>query len=258
MVEIKEHGLAMKPELVLKTRENIKTQTRRLMVPGNCNGTYNETKEWNWDDLDFTDAFVDGAPKGLLEYLKVSRPVDESRHRLWSRIEVGDALWIKEEHLITIEVEKGVRGFLCEYKDGEFIFYSRDRLGEDTCNKLDSRVTIGKWQRARYIPKAMARIWCQVNSVRVEQLGNISESDAIAEGIDEQFVGGDVGFMFYDYLQKKYSRVSAVRSFRSLWEKIHGDWVPDVWLWVYGYDVLSKNGRPEVISNELKSKYYIE
>ena len=40
-----------------------------------------------------------------------------------------------------------------------------------------------KWKSPRYMPKWSARIWLKVKGVRVERLQDITNSDAIAEGV---------------------------------------------------------------------------
>jgi hypothetical protein len=75
---------------------------------------------------------------------------------------------------------------------------------------------------ALFMPRAASRILLEVVSVRVERLQAISESDAIAEGIER---GGDNTAEWFS---------SPVDSYRSLWERINGtgSWNANPLIWV--------------------------
>ena len=66
------------------------------------------------------------------------------------------------------------------------------------------------------MPRAASRILLEVTAVRVEQLQDISESDAMAEGCYT-----DPACPAYD-------------AYRSLWEQINGpgSWNANPWVWV--------------------------
>lgn len=85
-----------------------------------------------------------------------------------------------------------------------------------------------------------SNIILEVTNVRLESLQDISEKDAIAEGIDWEIFNGNV--LFFDYLQKEYSISSPVISFRSLWVKINGEksWEKNPFVWVYDFKLITK------------------
>ena len=98
------------------------------------------------------------------------------------------------------------------------------------------------------MPKWAARIWLEITGVRVERLQDISEKDAIAEGIErtEDFFGCPC---WRDYSEPEGLDASVcpddpIGSFQTLWESIGGDWDANPWVWVVDFKVLSTTGRP--------------
>lgn len=86
------------------------------------------------------------------------------------------------------------------------------------------------------MPRWASRITLEIVNVRVERLGEISEADAIAEGVGDNGREDDRGRTFQDYRKKSEfcSFVSAKSSYWTLWESIHGpgSWAPERWVWV--------------------------
>lgn len=89
---------------------------------------------------------------------------------------------------------------------------------------------------ARFMPKAYARTFLEVVSVRVERLQNISEVDAFAEGVifvismeDEPAEAGGKPFL------------PGRAAFRKLWEEINGtgSWNANPWVWVIEFKRIS-------------------
>lgn len=102
----------------------------------------------------------------------------------------------------------------------------------------------GDWTRPRpaiHMPRWASRLTLRITDVRVQRLQDISEWDAIAEGIE--CVGGRASIApWADYCG--LSRFSAPsRSFQSLWESIHGpeSWDANPWVWALSFDVLRGN-----------------
>jgi len=87
------------------------------------------------------------------------------------------------------------------------------------------------WHRrpAIFMPRRAVRIFLDVVSVRVERLQDISEADAIAEGV--QSVGGGRYWLGADGLTP---RGSAAAAYRDLWISINGaeSWEANPWVWV--------------------------
>lgn len=95
-----------------------------------------------------------------------------------------------------------------------------------------------RWTPGIHMPRWASRITLEVTGVRVERLQDISESDAIAEGIERAPSMGKPGaFQWCDYrLPRDPSEWfnDPVRSYQSLWEQINGpgSWASNPWVWV--------------------------
>ena len=85
------------------------------------------------------------------------------------------------------------------------------------------------------MPKKRARIFLEVTNVRVERLQDITEEDAIAEGIERVSIAPFV-HRFKNYLcNNKF--IGPKESFKTLWMKINGidSWKSNPWVWVYEF-----------------------
>ena len=91
-----------------------------------------------------------------------------------------------------------------------------------------------KWKPSIHMPRWASRINLEIVSVRVERLQEISEEDAIAEGIRSWGEFGWENYMYpagqSDFLYFK----SPKESYRTLWESINGpgSWDINPWVWV--------------------------
>jgi len=123
--------------------------------------------------------------------------------------QVGDRLWVRES---------------LERANDEAIGYPAD--GAWLPN------TPWRWQRHKlpsiHMPRGLSRLTLIVTDVRVQRLQDISEQDAIAEGIECDSDG------WRDYLMPATQCcASAKESYRTLWGAIHADrhpWVSNPWV----------------------------
>jgi len=116
----------------------------------------------------------------------------------------GDRLWVRETHAWT-------RGGGWIYRaDGEVDVFSRCR-----------------WLPSGNMPRSRSRITLEITDVRVEQLQDIREADAKAEGADPALPVADQRW---------------VAGYRVLWEQIHGpgSWDANPWVWVLTFKRVEK------------------
>jgi len=117
----------------------------------------------------------------------------------------GHKLWVRETHMDL----------------GACYLYRADP-GAETERAL---VAPGqRWKPAIHMPRAASRITLEVTGVRVERVASISESDAIAEGID--VTDGEQPSV----------------TFARLWDSINGQrapWQSNPWVWVVAFRLAS-------------------
>jgi hypothetical protein len=86
-----------------------------------------------------------------------------------------------------------------------------------------------------HMPRSAARIFLKVTDVRVEKLGDITETGALAEGIDKQGVY-DSFRNLKGYVYGKHCKDTAKEAFKRLWADIYKEWRNDLWIWVIEFE----------------------
>ncbi len=181
---MKTHGLPFSAPIILAFLRpvNPKTQTRRKITAANSlvDGNGMSAKRWAEMNFDFSRAVVDQGPSPAGNpgpYLKVpARNVklngnEETWHRIYPRIDVGDVIYAKETWNRT---NPGGH-------DGVYFYRADMRFPESIGGGLISRDTL--WKSSMFMPERAARIRRTVTAVRPEPLLQISEADARAEGL---------------------------------------------------------------------------
>lgn len=151
----------------------------------------------------------------------------------------GDLLWVRETW--TGDIFSG--------SANAFIYKASDPNHRNN-KERDLKI----WKSSIRMPKAAARIWLQVEEIRIERLQDIIEEDAIAEGIVGE-KGKVSGVTWYKkFIRERVAQIeelftqSAIECFMSLWQKINGEesWDLNPWVWVVKFKVLSTTGKPQI------------
>ena len=140
--------------------------------------------------------------------------------------QIGDILWVRESFQYSDELDEP--------------FWYKQKYKEDYTQEAFERI---KWKPSIHMPKEAARIFLEVTNVRVERLQDISEEDAIAEGIKKTWINDDIKqCKFKNYINDGKGSKSAIDSFFSLWKKINGEDSLNVnpLVWVYEFKVVEK------------------
>lgn len=146
--------------------------------------------------------------------------------------EVGDVLYVREKHRCK-SYSADYAHATVEYSDKETNFvYINDK---DT-TLLNDRKKPNAWLSGRYMLASFARDYIKITGVRSERLQDITEADARKEGVEP------VGQWWKNYLGTSNFVSSAVQSFQSLWQLIHGTeaWKENPEVWVIEFEETSK------------------
>lgn len=128
----------------------------------------------------------------------------------------GDLLWVRET--------------FCKSPDGPIY-----KATEREAGILEPGDSI-KWTPSIYMPKRYARIWLEINDVRVDRLQDIGGPDIEAEGIIESCCDGRECCCRGAYVDPFDGEPidDPIAEFTKLWESINGvgSWDKNPWVWV--------------------------
>jgi len=142
-----------------------------------------------------------------------------------AKYKVGDIMWVRETYREANGMPTGYR-------------YDWRATAEEDGAPLDE-----PWKPSIFMPKAACRILLEVIEVRHERLNDISEADALAEGverwIEERMKSKPTHYKIY--FHEKGSECSytscPIDSYETLWQKINGEnsWSENPFVWVYTF-----------------------
>lgn len=149
----------------------------------------------------------------------------------------NDRLWVRETHWMDI------RDDLCAVMDLDGFAVDIHPAGKNKFVEDLAALKNNKFWKKRpsiHMPRWASRILLDVVNVRVERLNDISEDDAVAEGIkicpNMNGMDGSVGYVWpdSDYDRNGLCNSSAVTAFLQGWEIINGpgSWDLNPWVWV--------------------------
>lgn len=98
---------------------------------------------------------------------------------------------------------------------------------------------VGRHRQAMHMPRWASRLWLSVTEVRVERLQNVSESDAINEGVEQ--VREHVWRDYFSDPEACVGLGSPVHSYATLWDTLHTEpgtrWQDNPWIYAITFDV---------------------
>lgn len=182
-----ERPIIFQGDMVRAILDGRKTQTRRIVKPApydNCQRIIQHGDEW-------LQVLLNGEDHELTLG-------DVSKRLKCPHGVPGDRLWVRET-------------------------FSRSANGDGIWYWADGNPDYGDWSRPKpsiHMPRWASRITLQITDIRVEQLCDISEEDAIAEGVSNQCEDG--------------MWISAMEQYADLWDSINGggSWDANPWVWV--------------------------
>jgi len=151
--------------------------------------------------------------------------------------------WVTDENLLT-KWGEGINS-QCRYGKVGDVLWVRETWqkvnGNEYLFKANSLGDNLKWKPSIFMPKAACRIFLEITDIKVERLKDISEDDAIAEGI-ERIPGLPFVVRWKDYTHDDNELLYARNSFKSLWVKINGakSLSANPFVWVISFKKITK------------------
>jgi len=147
----------------------------------------------------------------------------------------GDRLWVRETWRHTASSVEEARAITEDIASGTAVDYRatyiEQCMRELGFSREDAEVadSFEVWRPSIHMPRWASRITLDIAGVRVERLRDISESDALAEGI-VQLKDGGYGLPAGEH----YHSADPRQSYFSLWEAINGPGSVEAnpWVWV--------------------------
>ena len=142
----------------------------------------------------------------------------------------GDVLWVRETWAHTSQLNINP-----EDENYGYVYKADGQPWEDYEG--------WKWKPSIHMPREAARMFLRIKAVRVERLQEISEEDALAEGIGRINVRlTNYDLAYRDYIHPGVFFRVPLWSFKSLWESINGpeSWQANPWVWVVEFERITK------------------
>lgn len=222
---MREKPILMKDPMVCAVLDRRKTQTRRVMKtqpPEDQEPPY-LTSDGQW-------VTCRNEPPDVLKTYPFKCPY-----------EIGQILWVKETWAYCYKCASGHNG-PHDPLVREGVIYRQQRDAEEggawgTCHPINptTRAEEFRWRPSIFMFRWASRIDLEITKIRAERVQDISEEDAIAEGLTEYFWPDDLhpeararveGKRFWEHVIKKRSRQvsvwhSAILAFKELWNDIN-------------------------------------
>lgn len=192
-----------------------KTQTRRLKGLNDINVSPDDWVYLGNDDLN---------PKRKWGALFQNKNTDE---KIWIPFpyQKEDILWVRETWMKPPEITYKM------LKEGADTWSKYEYVSDLSDLEIDQFKEWG-WKKmpSIFMPHEASRIKLLVKDIRVERLQDISEEDAIAEGMNLRYEKDGDGLVMYDNRNKE--------AYEELWDSIYGNgsWDRNPWVWVIMFE----------------------
>lgn len=218
--KVKERPILFSGPMVRAILEGRKTQTRRIVKP--------QPESMHHDEVGYELSMPNCRPlypdSFCKAYCKFGR--------------VGERLWVRESHAIY-------RDAFAREKGDEVILYRADASAywnmtphnhmEAEFNPLrDTSDYEPKWTPSIHMPRWASRITLEITAVRVQRLNDLTNADAVAEGMAKSHPSIDKVSQSLGY--EDFSR----SMFAQLWDSLYFDcpWESNPWVWVIDFQPL--------------------
>jgi len=231
---MKERPILFSAEMVRALLAGRKTQTRRILKVQPPNSDYQLARCM---DTTGDRSIIDKLHWIRTKNERVNEDVGQPYFSDYAK--AGDRLWVKETFYYDI-CPWANGGSLVE-KPKDFVedaFYYRadgeccQQIPECQCASTGPT----KWRPSIFMPRWASRLTLEIKTLRVERLQDISEADAIAEGIRAfPYVESCGTRQLYGVTENQPEHGSTAKiGYEILWESLNGaqSWKDNPWVWV--------------------------
>ena len=130
---------------------------------------------------------------------------------------IGDRLWVRETF-----------GYPEQNQENGIVYRASDTSWDDASTKHCKTML---WKPSIFMPRLASRITLEITGVRVERLQDITENDAVSEGLKYEAgvwsIDGKDGNTIARCVDPRHT-------YEALWESINGkdSWTVNPWVWV--------------------------
>lgn len=249
--KLKERPIIFSTPMVKAILAGEKTQTRRVMNP---QPTKSKNTNGHW------------WPSRAVQYMVEVEEELQNKHpkKIWSGLiddvnpygKRGDLLYVRET-FASDPPDDGTWGYVEWSGCGESLKDIPDRFmnPEHCIYKASWGGHELIWKPSIHMPKKYARIWLKVKDIRVERLQDISEKDAMGEGI-VKFTKDGVGYKYglngWNWscqTGSPFMCTTAKIAFETLWDSINGkprkngqdiSWDANPWVWAIEFERIER------------------
>lgn len=137
--------------------------------------------------------------------------------------------WTPDRPTLPVKELKYGKGY---YTTGHVIYRADSEMR--WCNDFEEEISA--WHPSIHMPKAASRITLKVTDVRIERVQEITEEQAVLEGMptDEEFqrMAIESGLSWYQ---------KPTVWFKELWNSIYKNWSDNPYVWVIEFEVIHQN-----------------
>ncbi|MEJ4043441.1 hypothetical protein [Erwinia sp. SLM-02] len=201
---MRERGIIFNSEMVKAILDGRKTQTRRIVkLP-----------------------IIDRDAMCELSGNEIAGEINGGNFRNSQIGQPGDRLWVRETYRVH---SRATDVATLVYKASERQSWTQQthRVPISECNKP---VSAEKWTPSIHMPRWASRITLEITGVRVERLQQVTDVEAMREGIQNLTTLSHADFGIPGLVNAQHP----VRAFQLLWESIYGadNWQANPWVWV--------------------------
>jgi hypothetical protein len=155
----------------------------------------------------------------------------------------GDRLWVRESCFYSEQANS----WLYRADSAEPLIEQLKAISLEHWEDYWENVPIPpRWCPAIHMPRRASRITLEITGIKVERLKDISDEDAMAEGVDQGLLYGQ--FVYRDYAARPDAEPESscfdtpLLSFKSLWDSINAKrdkgrfaWTANPWVWAISF-----------------------